>query len=54
MRAAGFDGEVVVVDNGSTDGSPELAEAAGRPGDPRGASGATGAALKAGLRGRAR
>jgi glycosyltransferase involved in cell wall biosynthesis len=29
MRAAGLRGEVVVVDNGSTDGSPELAEAAG-------------------------
>ncbi len=29
MRAAGIDGEVVVADNGSTDGSPELAERAG-------------------------
>jgi hypothetical protein len=29
MRGAGLRGEVVVVDNGSTDGSPELAEAAG-------------------------
>ncbi|HUP86158.1 MAG TPA: glycosyltransferase family 2 protein [Acidimicrobiales bacterium] len=29
LRVAGLDGEVVVVDNGSTDGSPELAAAAG-------------------------
>jgi glycosyltransferase involved in cell wall biosynthesis len=29
MREAGIDGEVVVADNGSTDGSPELARAAG-------------------------
>lgn len=29
LDAAGLDGEVIVVDNGSTDGSPSLAEAAG-------------------------
>ena len=29
MDRAGFAGEVLVADNGSTDGSPELAEAAG-------------------------
>lgn len=29
MRSAGISGEVVVADNGSTDGSPELAEGAG-------------------------
>src|SRR6266446_1839393 len=29
LHDAGVDGEVVVADNGSTDGSPELAEAAG-------------------------
>lgn len=29
LEEHGFDGEVVVADNGSTDGSPELAEAAG-------------------------
>src|SRR5688572_20861085 len=29
MRSEGIDGEVVVADNGSTDGSPDLARAAG-------------------------
>src|SRR5947209_4121213 len=29
LDAHGIDGEVVVADNGSTDGSPQLAEAAG-------------------------
>src|SRR5438132_11984947 len=29
LRGAGIDGEVVVVDNGSADGSPEIARAAG-------------------------
>ena len=29
LHDGGVDGEVVVADNGSTDGSPELAEAAG-------------------------
>ena len=30
LREAGIDGEVVVADNGSTDGSQEIAAAAGR------------------------
>ena len=29
LRAAGISGEVIIADNGSTDGSPEIAEAAG-------------------------
>ena len=53
MRRGAIEGEVVVVDNGSTDGSPAIAEAAGAR-VVREIRRGYGSAYQAGFRGRAR